>query len=67
MHFMTRAEYKPTQVHVVKALRAKLAYYAVLLLIVTFEFIFAAGNFLLYRTVGFTLDLPWFLGGIQAK
>ena len=55
---MTRAEYKPTQVHVVKALKIKLAYYAVLLLMVTFEFIFAAGNFLLYRIMGFTIDLP---------
>lgn len=63
---MTRAEYKPAQVKVVKALKIKLAYYGVLLLIVTFEFIFAAGNFLLYRTLGFTVSMPVFMGGLES-
>ena len=61
VHFMTRSEYKPTQKKVVEALKLKIGYYVVLLLIVTFEFLFSAGNFVLYRTVGWTVDMPEFM------
>jgi hypothetical protein len=55
---MTRAEYKPTQKKVMQVLKYKLVYYILFLILVGFEFLFAAGNFLMYNLLGFTIDLP---------
>ena len=59
MHFLTKEEYRPKMQKVVQVLWYKNVYYVFFLILVAFEFLFAAGNFLLYNLFGVTVDLPF--------
>ena len=59
VHCFTKEEYRPKQKQVVARLRYKLGYYAVFLAVCFVEFLYAAGNLILYNVFGFTVDLPY--------
>ncbi len=61
LHFLTREEYKPSQAKKEKEIKYKIAYYGVLMVLVVFQFMFAASNAFLYNIFGTTYSLPTFV------